>query len=259
MRPSFSVIVFVTLPAVVAAQDTLHFVPKGKLAIRDMRQVPWDSIAPGVRAKTVVGSMGSVSMAEIAPGSRTTPHHHTRQQVNVGLSGEAQFQLDTATFRLHRGDWVMVRSDVTHGIANASDAPAQLLELHSVRRLDLVPPYPSVTWPRSASPRSVLLWGSVHRAYDSTTFAGPMSYETTSVLVDQVRNFTINVGPASEEFAYIVSGTGTVHILGDTREQRIGPGSLIVMPAAAKVVVQSPDRNRILIVTLSVHPPPALR
>jgi quercetin dioxygenase-like cupin family protein len=239
-----------------AAQDTLHFVPAGKLAIRDMNAIPWQAGPNGLRTRTIVGSIGSLTLAELAPGGVTVLHHHTRQQVDVGLTGELQFRLDTGTIVLHRGDWVMVGADVMHGAKNTSAAPAQLLELHTVRRLDLAPPYPVTQWPQSAEPREVMLWNYAHGAYDSTKFASPMSNETSSVDVDRVRNFTINNGTNSEEFVYIVDGHGSARILGGDTRQDVGPGNVIVIPPDTKVVLESPDRNRIFVVTLTARAKP---
>ena len=56
-----------------ALQNTLHFVPEGRLAIRDLNLIPWDTATRmhGVRGKTIVGSIGLIDI-QLRP-RRTTP------------------------------------------------------------------------------------------------------------------------------------------------------------------------------------------
>ena len=62
-------------------QDSIHFVPADRVAVRVMREVPSIDVAPGVHVRTVVGSTGSSSLLAtstpvalphgiITPGSR---------------------------------------------------------------------------------------------------------------------------------------------------------------------------------------------
>jgi hypothetical protein len=82
-------IVLVSLVASLSrAQDTAHFVPAGRVSVRHLTVMPWDTV-PGIRGKTIVGTVGSLSLIELSPGaaSAAPDHYHTREQINVGLAG----------------------------------------------------------------------------------------------------------------------------------------------------------------------------
>lgn len=103
-RHSLVLMLACTIPATALAQDTLHFVPKGRLVVRDINKMPWETLAPGPLVKMVVGSIGSFTLAEFAPSARTTAHHILRWQP-AGASAGFELHLDDFFARAAGEDW----------------------------------------------------------------------------------------------------------------------------------------------------------
>jgi hypothetical protein len=61
-------VVLIGLCSPLLAQDSIHFVPPDRVAVRVMSEVPAIDLAPGVRVRTVVGSIGSFSFGDFDAG-----------------------------------------------------------------------------------------------------------------------------------------------------------------------------------------------
>jgi mannose-6-phosphate isomerase-like protein (cupin superfamily) len=117
-----------------------------------MTQVSPVDVAPGVHVRTVVGTTGSFSIGDFDAGSAAVLHHHTREQADVGIAGVFDMTIGTHEEALGPGAGVIVPADVAHSIANKRGGVMTVIEFHTVRRPDLVPPRPPMTFPSSAEP-----------------------------------------------------------------------------------------------------------
>jgi mannose-6-phosphate isomerase-like protein (cupin superfamily) len=117
-----------------------------------------------------------------------------------------------------------------------------VIEFHTVRRPDVVPPRPTMTFPSSAVPASVPEGRALVKQIDGPggpTNASPMIGETC---IMRWRRLTrgapaVDVHPDStgaELFAYIVRGD--VELTSGSSTRRIAAGNLIVIPAATRHV-----------------------
>src|SRR6185369_16036176 len=79
--------------------------------------------------------------------------HHTREQADVGIAGMFDMTLKNHVEPLGPGAGVIVPANVAHSIANKGAGVMTVIEFHTVRRPDLVPPRPALTFP--ASPEAV--------------------------------------------------------------------------------------------------------
>src|SRR5262245_13380871 len=87
----------------VTLQENIHFVPGDRVAVRRMSDVPPIELAPGVLVRTVVGTTGSFSIGDFGPGSAAVLHHHTREQTDIGITGEFAVTLDDRVEQLEPG------------------------------------------------------------------------------------------------------------------------------------------------------------
>lgn len=78
------------------------------VAVRVMSQMSAIDLAPGVRVRTVVGTVGSVSVADFEPGSAAALHHHTREQADISLAGSFDMTLGDRVEKLAPGYGVVV-------------------------------------------------------------------------------------------------------------------------------------------------------
>src|SRR5262245_65519138 len=99
--------------------QSLYFLPRDRVAIRDMRDVPHIDLAAGVRVRTVVGSTGSFSVADFDPGAAAVLHHHTREQADVGIDGVFDMVIAGRVEPLGPGAGVIVPPDVAHSTRNS--------------------------------------------------------------------------------------------------------------------------------------------
>ena len=114
-----------------AAQDSIHFVPADRVAVRVMREVPPIDVAPGLHVRTVVGSTGSFSLADFDAGGVAPVHHHTREQADVGISGVFDVTLGNHIEPVGPGAGVIIPPNVTHSIANVRGGVMTIIEFHT--------------------------------------------------------------------------------------------------------------------------------
>ena len=87
MRRFLSVVAGLCVGAALVAQESVHFPPTDQVVILAMRDVPAVQLAAGFMGRTLVGATGSFTYAEFEDGAGAVIHHHTREQVNVGIDG----------------------------------------------------------------------------------------------------------------------------------------------------------------------------
>ena len=222
-----------------AAQDGIYFVPQDRIAVRVMRDVPSVDLAPGVHVRTVVGTTGSFSYADFDATSATVPHHHTREQVDVGITGVFEMVLGNHTEFLTPGAGVIIPPNVTHAIANKGSGSMTLIEFHTVPRPDLVPPRPTMTFPANPQPTELagerkLMEQLDGAASQAAGTAKTVLGETCTMIWRTLKQGAVptDIHPAptrAELFVYIVRGQAA--FVSSGQEHRAGPGALVVIPA----------------------------
>lgn len=213
------------------AQDTIFFPPANRIAIRDMRSVPPLGLNTLLRVHTVVGQTGSASFAEFDSGAVTGPvHHHTREQVDVGLTGTVEASVGTHVEQLSAGYAVVIPADVSHSFANPRSGLVTAIEFHTVRRPDLLPGYPAMTFPSSSE--AVAVPDNQALGKRINTVSGE-TLEGRSCLVRwRWVGTTVDLHPTptpTELFVYVAEGGAKLTAEG--RTTRVSEGSLIVIPA----------------------------
>jgi mannose-6-phosphate isomerase-like protein (cupin superfamily) len=197
-----------------------------------MRDVPAVDLAPGVHVRTVVGATGSFSFGEFDSGSAAVLHHHTREQADVGITGVFDMTIGGHVEPLGPGAGVIVPANVAHSIKNLRDGVMTVIEFHTVRRPDLVPPRPAMTFPSAPQPVAV----PDNRALVADLAArGTMHGQTCRlawrVLSRGAKPTDLHPMPTRvEQYIYVVRGDADLTAAGQT--QRIGAGTLVVIPAA---------------------------
>jgi mannose-6-phosphate isomerase-like protein (cupin superfamily) len=229
----------------VPAPDALQFVATDRVAVRVMSQIPAIDLAPGVRVRTVVGTVASFSVAEFEPGSAAVLHHHTREQADISLAGSFDMTIGERVEKLAPGYGVVVPPNVAHSIANKGSERMSVIEFHTVRRPDLVPPRPPITFPASEKPVSLADGRQLIYPLDRPIRESPFSAywlrgETCMLAWRRLSSGTGAVEIRArdvEYFVYVVRGE--LNLKNGDSQERIREGTLVVIPAQGIVTIQA--------------------
>jgi mannose-6-phosphate isomerase-like protein (cupin superfamily) len=245
--------IFTSAPA--TAQDTIFVPPPDRIAIRDLKLVPAVELVPGVRVHTVIGATGSVSLGEFDSAGTTPLHHHTREQADFGLTGALDVTMGTRVEILGAGMGVIVPPEVAHSIASRHNGVTTALEFHTVRRPDLVPPRPTMTFP-SAPEAATLPPGRTLMARidsgDEQTLVGQtctMRWRRVVAPSDLHPQET-----AAELFVYVVRGDASIAASG--RTFHAAAGTLAIVPATLRHVELRPTKGDVAIVEFTISHAP---
>lgn len=239
MRRVVAVVAVLSLGSALFAQDGVHFPSPDAIAIRVMRDVPAAQLSTGFLGRTVVGATGSFSFAEFEDGAGAALHHHTREQVNVGIDGVMEMALGTHTEPLPAGAAVITPANVRHSIRNRSGGRLVSLEFHTIRRPDLVPPRPRPVVPYPVAPEPVAIPDDRKLVAQLATPDQPAGVarmiqgETCTVAWRRLvaggkAEDLAPVRSSAELFVYVVSGEADLAAAG--LSQRVSAGTLIVIP-----------------------------
>ena len=224
----------------IPVQESLHLVPADRVAVRVMAQVAPVDVAPGVHVRTVVGETGSFSLADFEPGSAAVLHHHTREQADFGITGVFDMTIGTHEEALGPGAGVIVPSNVSHSIANKRGGVITLIEFHTVRRPDLVPPRPAMAYPLSAEPVPVPAGRRLVVSLDRPGSTPQAIRGETCTLASRrgARGSMLSLEAGNTElFVYVVRGAGDLRLT--TGNARLEPGTLIVVPARERTTLRA--------------------
>jgi quercetin dioxygenase-like cupin family protein len=209
----------------------------------------------------VVGATGSITLLELDAGTGTPPHHHQREQANVGIDGVLEATAGAHTEALPVGAAVISPANVRHAITNRTAATLTSVEFHTVRRPDLVPPRPrpAPPFPASKDPIAITddskLVAQLTNPADKGGGARTIQGETCTVVW---RRLAFGVEPIDlaslvervELFLYVVSGEAELTVAGVP--QRVKAGSLILVPAGQKgVTVKTAGTDNVAVVEFS--------
>jgi len=242
-------IVWISMLTAVGAQDPLYFPPPDRVSVRVMSELSPIDLAPGVHVRTVVGATGSVSIGEFEPGSAAVLHHHTREQADVGLTGAFDMTIGTHVEKLAPDMGVIVPSNVAHSIANKGTDVMTVVEFHTVPRPDLVPPRPTMTFPSSPEPvlfpdnRTLVIRLGQPDAMEAQTITGQTCTMTWRRLARGAKPADVQAA-GTELLIYIIRGTLQLEYIGLQvmgSPQRATAGSVIIIPAHQRLILQSAD------------------
>ncbi len=239
MRRFLSVVAGLCVGAALVAQESVHFPPTDKVVILAMRDVPAVQLAAGFMGRTLVGATGSFTYAEFEDGAGAAIHHHTREQVNVGIDGAMEMAIGTHTEPLPTGAAVITPANVRHSIRNRSGGRLISLEFHTIRRPDLVPPRPRPAIPYPVAPEPVAVPDDRTLAVQLASPAQPagiarMIHGDTCTLAWRRLSpgaTATDLAPtetSAELFVYVVSGEADVTAPG--LSQHVSAGTVVIIP-----------------------------
>jgi len=221
------------------AQESVHFLPAGRVATRNMREVPAVDLAPGVHVRTVVGAQASFSLGEFEPRAAAVLHHHTREQADIAIDGAFEMTIANHVEALGPGAGVIVPPNVSHSIRNPAPHPLSVIEFHTVPRPDLVPPRPALTFPASADPvdtpggRDIVVplqEPANANADKRASIEGETCTMAWRIILMTGPGSNLNPAPArAERFFYVVQGDAT--LINGAQTEHAPAGTLIVVPA----------------------------
>lgn len=126
---------------------------QSSVATYDLSGRPPVEVSANFRIHKVMGEIGTFMLGEFAPGFKNTPHHHTHDQINVGISHAFEIVTPAKPYPVSRLRGLFVLPDISHGNLVAAAAPAPLLiEFQPVRRADFPPEREKVVFSRAAAP-----------------------------------------------------------------------------------------------------------
>lgn len=246
MRRFLAVIAGICLSSALVAQESVHFPPTDKVVILAMRDVPAVQLATGFMGRTLVGATGSFSYAEFEDGAGAALHHHTREQVNVGIEGVMEMAIGTHTEPLPAGAAVITPANVRHSIRNRSGGKLISLEFHTIRRPDLAPPRPRPAVPYPVAPEPVAvpddrkLAVQLYSPGQPSGVATMIQGETCTLAWRRMTpdSAAVDLAPATsgaELFVYVVSGQAEITAPG--LSQAVGAGTVIIIPGQQEHVM----------------------
>lgn len=237
--------VAVALPvAAQTAPDPIHFPPADRITVHVMKDVPATTLSKGFNFRHIVGATGSFSFAELEPGAGGSLHHHTREQVNVGIDGVMDIGIGEHREPLAVGAAVITPPNVRHGIRNSSERRLLSLEFHTIRRPDLTPsrPRPAVPYPAAAAPVPVAddrqLVVQLASATQPHGVAKTINGETCSVSWRRLAagGASVDLGPAHGTEIYVYVASGEADLVGKSITRRVAAGMVILIPAGEEHV-----------------------
>jgi quercetin dioxygenase-like cupin family protein len=215
-----------------------------------MRDRPWTELKPGVHIRPIVGETGTFTVAELDPGAETFVHHHTQEQLNVGLSAGNEISRAGHVHSLGVGVATVTPPDVEHFIRNAGPGKAMLLEYQPIRRFDLLPPRPAPAY--ASAPQAISMtekqlleleigsasaaWIAEPNGVRTTLMAGQRALLTVMDVPAAVRQ-PVNLRPqavSAEQFFYVLAGDVRLSVGADA--YRVSAGSAFLVPRRAVAV-----------------------
>jgi quercetin dioxygenase-like cupin family protein len=84
-----------------------------------MEHYSWDEmekevLSPTIGRKIISGEKAMVSQVFLAKGAVVPEHHHEAEQITYILEGALEFQLEGRTIVVHKGEVLLIPSNVPH-------------------------------------------------------------------------------------------------------------------------------------------------
>lgn len=255
--------------AVVAASLPVR-TQSSPFASHNLLALPFVQLNPVLRVRTVVGEVGSFAFGEYAAGPTRNPHHHTYEQINLGLSGTSGIRVDGRSIELGTLGATLVPNDVEHVLENTG-RPSTLLEFQPVRRFDLLPERRKVTLPVGPTALPVPAAWPLHtdfspasagwEAHGSGVRRKAVKGHRAALALWRIpgsatSDFDLSLQlPGAEQFVYVVEGR--VHLSRDAHGADGSPDALIVSgPDATPVRAKSTGQPAVVLVLEAVASEP---
>lgn len=224
-------------------------IPPGRQVFYNIADIPWVESRPGIRQKTIPGETVTFSLYELDPQSmKGVPpsggHHHTYELVFYGIEGTMDESVDGKAYPVGPMQGVMIPPDAHHALSKVV-GPGKVigLEFSTVRRQDLLPPKPAITYPARPKPKPVPPGHQVFADFNAIPWIerpGGAKYKMAS---GDSCNLTLWLLPAStfrgtdqpghhhtvEQISYVLAGHAEMRV-GD-QVRTVGPGTLLMIPS----------------------------
>lgn len=126
---------------------------QGRVTRYDVTSMPLAEVNANIRIKKVMGEIGTFMIGVFKAGWRSTPHHHTHEQINVGVTGAFNIITPEAPHKTARLQGLVIPADVLHGNdVSAETQDPLLIEFQPVRRVDFPPEREKVVFKRADAP-----------------------------------------------------------------------------------------------------------
>jgi quercetin dioxygenase-like cupin family protein len=253
-----------TAPAV--AQPTFAKATAGVVARvtrHDLTAMAPSPLNASLQIRKVMGDVGTFMIGEFKAGWSSTPHHHSYEQINVGLTGGYTMPLAGTPHRVTTRQGVLIPSNVTHNndVSGATEN-ALAIEFQNLRRVDFPPEREKLELPRG--PVAVPVPDGRQVALDFTNTSAGWSAASAGVRVKTVSGVSSAVTaleiapsgdatelvrrlPRSEQFVYIVEGTAEA-TEGSVRHALAAGTLLVTPPGSAPVRVRGGTTPAFLLV-----------
>ncbi len=263
MVRGLGLLILLAHPSVAVSQANRHLASPDRISVHQISALRWSERAPGVRMKSIVGSAGTFSLVELDGGTTTPAELAASEQANFGLEGELDMTVGDERLSLAPGMAIVVPREGTRSIANRARTTALMLQLHTLRRLDLLAP-PLLADDATPTPRPASK-GRASQA-DLGRFATAPSRVELRSLIGEASTLTFrrlsaqaesqtDIRPratGAEQFAYVVRGEA--ELVASQIRRRVGAGDLIVIPASAEHVLLRPLGNGMVMVEFHLTP-----
>lgn len=116
--------------------------------LHDLKAMPELEVNANIKIKKVMGEIGTFMLGRFRAGFKSAPHHHTYEQINIGLTGMYTLPVAGTRHPVSAMRGVVIPPDVEHNNDVPGDAgDPELIEFQSTRRLDFPPERQQVTLP----------------------------------------------------------------------------------------------------------------
>lgn len=229
---------------VIVAGSTAVGNGQGRVTRYDVGALPMVEIGTSLRIKKVMGDIGTFMIGTFAAGWKNTPHHHTHEQINVGLTGTFNIVTPATPHEVSSMRGLIIPPDVMHGndVTAQKESPL-LIEFQPVRRVDFPPEREKVTFPRAAGPVTApdsmdldfrsgsSTWQRVNDLVRVNVKKGAgVAVSAWQVSAGAKDNFVLRAQiPGSEQFIYLHEGAVELMIGGE--KHAAAAGTLLVIAA----------------------------
>ncbi len=233
------------------------------VVFHDLATLPWTELREGFRIKPIIGQSGTFAIVEFTPKVGTSPHHHTHEQINFGLGGSLEIEIGGIRHHLQAFDGTIAPPDAEHLIVNDDIAKGTFVEFQPLRRLDLLPAYPSLVFPTAGEPAAVSGGHRITSDFDTSSNGWQVQAQNVRVkmLTGQTCRLAVWVLPGAiktsvslaprtrwrEQFVYLLEGH--VEFTVGSSSRNAGPGTLLLVGGTAgETRVRSVDEGRVVLV-----------
>jgi quercetin dioxygenase-like cupin family protein len=209
---------------------------QGRVTHYDVASMPLTEVNANIRIKKIMGEIGTFMIGVFKAGWKSTPHHHSHEQINVGVSGAFNIITPVTPHKTARLQGVVIPADVLHGNdVSAETQDPVLIEFQPVRRVDFPPEREKVTFKIAGSPNAAPANMDLDFRSDSPSWrshggarmnvkngkgVAVSAWELPATLKDGVE--VRPQVPAAETFLYVLDGNVDVSIGADQHTASAG-------------------------------------